>query len=228
MTAMTSFLSTCRAFAIGNSFRVMTSSLVPPKLMIAINVLFVCLCAGHPNWVSSTVKANGGLRRADLTAEARWPREKRLRRIKTETREIRRESQRGLVLYFKLRAPLRLCVKSGLASGLRLAALGPSRLCGRPASSECARCPLKQLFGFDKSARFGQSRPGFRGNLFAEGPPATGPTRLGARRLSWTSPSRVLVRSPHNSNCCFSGEWPEFRHGPVGGAGRCRPASAGV
>src|SRR5439155_1447482 len=36
MTAMVSFLSAWRAFAIGNSFRVTTSSLVPPKSIIAI------------------------------------------------------------------------------------------------------------------------------------------------------------------------------------------------
>ena len=42
MMAIVSPFSTLRALAIGNSFRVMTFSLVPPKLMIAINVLIVC------------------------------------------------------------------------------------------------------------------------------------------------------------------------------------------
>ena len=35
MMAMVSFLSTLRALAIGNSLRVMTSSLVPPKSIIS-------------------------------------------------------------------------------------------------------------------------------------------------------------------------------------------------
>ena len=41
MMAIVSPFSTLRALAIGNSFRVMTCSFVPPKLIIAIIVLTV-------------------------------------------------------------------------------------------------------------------------------------------------------------------------------------------
>src|SRR5664279_3917836 len=57
--AMVSPFSTLRALAIGNSFRVMTCSFVPPKSMIAINVLTFCLCSCHANRLLRPVKVIG-------------------------------------------------------------------------------------------------------------------------------------------------------------------------